>query len=147
MLQLVYVSAAVKPFHDEELLELLRQARSKNTGLGITGMLLYKKKEFMQALEGPEKEVTALADRIAQDPRHRDVRVILKNTAREREFPDWTMGFRNLDNGEMLDVEGYSTFLTSPLRSHMFTDNPALCRTFLLLFKTRPDFITLPKTT
>jgi hypothetical protein len=89
-------------------------------------MLLYKNGEFMQALEGPDKEVTALAERIAKDPRHRDVRVILKTAARQREFPDWTMGFRNLNDLDLHQVEGYNPFLDSPLRSHKFTDNPAL---------------------
>jgi hypothetical protein len=139
MIQLVYISTAVKPFDEQELIELLHGARAKNTKLEITGMLLYKNQEFMQALEGPDKEVTALAERIAKDPRHREVRVILKTSARQREFPDWTMGFRNLDNPDIHEIEGYNTFLDSPLRSHKFTDNPALCRDFLLLFKTKPN--------
>ena len=139
MIQLVYVSSAVKPFTDQELLGLLQKAREANRKLGITGMLLYKNGEFMQALEGGEQEVLALADRISKDPRHRDIRIILKGPARQREFPDWTMGFRNLNEITPEDVAGYSTFLDSPLRSQAFIKSPAFCHSFLMLFKTKPE--------
>jgi len=76
MIQLVYVSSAVKPFTDQELLGLLEKARENNQKLGITGMLLYKNGDFMQALEGDEQVVLSLADHIAKDLRHGDIRVI-----------------------------------------------------------------------
>jgi hypothetical protein len=139
MIQLVYVSTAVEDFSTEELVELLRKARQKNEKLGITGMLLYKNREFMQALEGEEDVVLELANLIKEDPRHRDARVILKGPAKRREFPDWTMGFRNLDDDAIEQLEGFSTFIDSPLRSHTFKDDPALCRNFLMLFKTKPE--------
>lgn len=97
MIQLMYVSSAVSPFSNEDLLELLEKARTKNDRLGITGMLLYKNADFMQALEGEEEQVLALADTISKDRRHTDVRVLLKAPAKNRESPDWTMGFRNLN--------------------------------------------------
>ena len=112
--------------------------RAINEQLGITGMLLYKNNEFMQALEGRESAVAYLAHRISRDPRHREVRIILNTPAKNREFPDWTMGFRNLGHPEAQHIEGYSTFLESPLRSAILTSNPSLCRDFLMLFKTKP---------
>jgi Sensors of blue-light using FAD len=51
MIQLVYVSSSVKPFCDNELLQLLERCRRNNDKLGITGMLLYKNGDFMQALD------------------------------------------------------------------------------------------------
>jgi hypothetical protein len=139
MFQLLYVSTAVKPFTSDELLQLLGKARPSNEELGITGMLLYKNMDFMQALEGQQAQVEALAARIAKDPRHKGVQIIWKGSSKDREFPDWTMGFSNLDAIAPQDVPGYSTFLDSPLRSHTFTDNPAYCRSLLLLFKAKPQ--------
>ncbi|MES2308187.1 MAG: BLUF domain-containing protein [Verrucomicrobiota bacterium] len=40
-IQLVYVSAATKPFSLIELRELLSKARKNNTSVGVTGLLLY----------------------------------------------------------------------------------------------------------
>jgi hypothetical protein len=139
VIQLVYVSSAVTPFTNEELVALLEKARSNNEALGITGMLLYKNGDFMQALEGEEQHVVALAGHIAKDPRHTDVRVILQAPTKLREFPDWTMGFHNLNDIDPQELPGYSTFLNSPLRSQAFTSNPAFCRRLLLLFKTKPQ--------
>ena len=136
MIQLVYVSAAVTSFTNEELLQLLEIARRNNERLGVTGMLLYKDGEFMQALEGDEPTVRELTEKIRRDPRHTDIRILLERPANAREFPDWSMGFQNL-NELPQDVPGYTTFLDSPLRSHIFGANPALCRRLLLLFKKR----------
>ena len=138
MIQVVYTSSSVKPFSNGELLQLLDKARRNNEKLGITGMLLYKDGEFMQALEGDEARVHSLSAIIAKDPRHKDVMVLLDGSCTEREFPDWSMGFRNLNDIDPQEVPGYSTFLDSPLRAHTFVNNPALCRKLLLLFKTKP---------
>jgi hypothetical protein len=137
VIQLVYVSSSVNRFTQEELLELLDKARRNNEKLGITGMLLYRDGDFMQALEGDDIQVRALSAKIARDPRHKNMHVLLDGRCTEREFPDWSMGFRNLQDVDPRDVPGYSSFLDSPLRGHTFADNPALCRTLMLLFKTK----------
>jgi len=49
MIQLVYTSSSIKPFSIDELLLLPDKARRNNSKLGITGMLLYKDGDFMQA--------------------------------------------------------------------------------------------------
>jgi FAD-dependent sensor of blue light len=137
MIEIVYTSAAAEHFSEEQLIELLRKSRINNTRLGITGMLLYKNGEFMQVLEGEEDAVRSLSKRIAADPRHTNFKVLMDRPCAEREFPDWSMGFTNLDAVTAQDVPGYSRFLDSPLRSLPFTTDPTMCRRFLLLFKNR----------
>jgi hypothetical protein len=61
---LVYVSAAVTWFSEAELRALLTGARFRNENADITGMLLYKDGNFMQALEGSE---AAVLDRIGAE--------------------------------------------------------------------------------
>ena len=70
MIRMVYISSAVRLMTDAELVSLLRQCRANNEKAGITGMLLYKGGNFMQALEGPEEDVDRLQRRIETDPRH-----------------------------------------------------------------------------
>ena len=50
----------------------------------------------MQVLEGGRDAVSALYNRIAQDPRHRDVIVLQYEEITERRFAGWTMGQVNL---------------------------------------------------
>jgi Sensors of blue-light using FAD len=64
---IVYVSSAVQLFSPEALLDLLERARENNGRLGITGMLLYKERNFMQALEGPDQTLSDLYSKIGRN--------------------------------------------------------------------------------
>ena len=90
---LVYSSNAVTRFYQEDLEQLLLAARAHNETVGITGILLYRKDQFIQFLEGPVPEVTSLIDRIEQDTRHTNVRIVVDEFQRERQFADWSMGY------------------------------------------------------
>ena len=96
MLTLVYVSSAKALLTEQELLELLRHSRQNNAELGVTGLLLHIGGNFMQALEGPDEAVEALYDRIGADPRHHQVRTILRVPCTQRLFPDWSMDFQEV---------------------------------------------------
>jgi len=93
MFQLIYASAAVKPFTPEDLSKLLARARKKNAAAGITGMLLYHARSFLQVLEGPEGAVAELFKIIDKDPRHTNVRVLFRDGIETPEFDEWSMGF------------------------------------------------------
>jgi hypothetical protein len=131
----VYVSSAVRPFTREELQRLLKKSRANNARNGITGMLLYKDGNFMQVLEGDEAAVRATFDRISKDPRHRNVIVLLRSEEAERDFPDFSMGFYDLNSAKAHDMPGYTEFLNTPLTEEEFSDNPSRTRKLLLSFK------------
>jgi Sensors of blue-light using FAD len=135
MIQYIYVSSSVNPFSKEELLALLASARENNERLGVTGMLVYKDGVFMQALEGDEMSIRWLSAKIAKDPRHKNIVCLADRPLTEREFPDWSMGFCNLDDIDPREVPGYTTFMDSPISAKNFTKTPALAHAFLLLFK------------
>ena len=86
MFFLVYVSMAQEKMSKEDLLDILAQSREANAKAGITGMLLYKDGNFMQALEGEETAVRALYARICRDPRHRGILTLVEGE-RERLIP------------------------------------------------------------
>ena len=135
MFQLVYVSSASQPFSKPELQELLKQAREKNTKLGITGILLYKDGNFLQVLEGEQEVVTELVGNIEPDPRHKGVIVLLRSTTEQRLFPDWSMGFRDLAEQNVQNTPGYSDFMNTPLTDAEFLLDPTRCMKLVLLFK------------
>ncbi len=113
---LVYVSLANKDMQESDLAALLSQARRNNEKLSITGMLLYRDRLFMQALEGEEDRINALYERIRQDSRHRDVTTVSIRPIEARSFADWTMGFSLIDNETVEGMEGYTDFLENPSR-------------------------------
>ena len=91
--ELVYVSLAEHPMSEAELCELLTQARAYNQAHGITGLLVYRDREFMQLLEGEEAEVAALFQHIERDRRHLQVYRLWDGPIAERSCRDWVMGF------------------------------------------------------
>ena len=132
---LVYVSSAVRLFSTPELLAILGKFKRNNELLGITGMLLYKDGNFIQALEGLEKNVRDLFAKVSCDRRHRGVLILAEGFRDERQFSDWSMGFRNLDEADARTTPGYSEFLNTSLTSPQFTSEPSRCQRLLLAFK------------
>jgi hypothetical protein len=132
---LVYVSSAVRPFSRVDLEDLLATSRDNNARAGITGMLLYKDGNFMQVLEGEEGPVRALYDKIGDDPRHRGKIVLRQGFTEERQFPGWSMGFRDLESPEARAIPGYSEFMNTPLTGQEFSEDPTRAQKLLLTFK------------
>jgi hypothetical protein len=132
---LIYLSTAVRPFSKVDLLALLMQSRQNNASLDITGILLYKAGTFQQILEGPEGAVKKVFEKVRLDPRHRGVIKFFESIEDERLFPDWSMGFGDLNSAEAAAVPGYSTFLNTPLADEQFIANPGTALNLMLLFK------------
>src|SRR5579871_6416968 len=93
---LVYLSAAALQFSEQDLLTLLAKSRACNSKLDVSGMLLFKDQNFLQVLEGEEKTVLRLYQKIAQDPRHTGFTILYRGRSTRRDFPDWSMGFHDL---------------------------------------------------
>ena len=132
---LVYVSAAVTWFSESELRALLTSARFRNEHAGITGMLLYKDGNFMQALEGPEGAVCALYRRIEGDRRHRGLLVLDSGAQESRQFASWNMAFHDISQGRGEMPSGYSGFMDEPLNAPVFVQQPGRCHELLQMFK------------
>lgn len=115
MYSLVYVSSAVNVFTPQELMELLNISRENNTKAGLTGILLYKDGNFMQALEGEKDSVMALYTKISGDPRHKGIITIYDEEITERNFPNWSMAFRDLSSPEVRSMKGFNEFMNLSL--------------------------------
>jgi hypothetical protein len=131
----IYVSSAVNLFTKSNLVDLLTHCREANRRIDVTGMLLYQDGNFMQALEGPEDKVKALLEKILKDPRHRGILLLIEGTTRNRRFPDWSMGFRDLNSAEVKNIPGFSDFLNTPLGSQHYRIQPSDCEKLLDFFK------------
>ena len=137
LVSLIYVSSAVELFSPAELLALLETSRRNNTPVGITGLLLYKDGNFMQVIEGEAAEIHRLHDRISRDPRHTGLITLTERRIEQRQFSDWSMGFKNLCDPDVRTVPGYNEFLNTPLTSAAFTSQPSRVERLLHTFKQR----------
>ena len=135
MISLIYVSSATHLLSEEELLDLLQLSRRKNEEAEITGMLLYKGGNFLQVIEGSEEAVTRLYQKLLKDPRHSQIMLLSKEPLKERQFPDWSMGFQNLDKLSPEEIPGYSSFLDEEFTPEAFQANPTRAYVVLLNFK------------
>lgn len=135
MISMVYVSSARRLFSDRDLVELLEQSRENNARLDITGMLLYKDGNFMQALKGPDDAVLQWFDTIQRDERHHRVIQLLRGPIERREFPSWSMGFHNLRDAGLERTPGYSPFMNEALTSAGFQNDPTRAQKLLRIFR------------
>ena len=93
MFALIYVSEAEHNFEEEDIYELESQACSNNQRLSVTGYLNYKKKKFLQYLEGEREIVLDLMETIEKDDRHTILRTMYLPDVEERRFKDCYMRF------------------------------------------------------
>jgi hypothetical protein len=98
LVRLMYASRAVPAVDMEELQAILRKSKANNAATGITGLLCmcFDARVFIQVLEGGRTAVNALYNRIAADPRHHDVELLVYEEISERRFAGWSMGLVNM---------------------------------------------------
>lgn len=110
MFSITYVSAATTAMSDDDIAAILVKSRANNVRLGLTGALLFRQGRFIQILEGPVEQVHEQFAVIAADPRHSNLQKIRETVLVERQFPDWTMGFRPLSDQDVKKLRGYDDF-------------------------------------
>ena len=96
LVRLMYASRAAKPLDPEELAQILRQSRTANPKLGVTGVLCSSGELFIQVLEGGRAAVNRLYNRIIADSRHTEVTLLSYEEIGERRFAGWAMGQVNM---------------------------------------------------
>ncbi len=114
---LLYHSKAIMEYDRYALQALLTYARLNNQKQQITGILLYSNGYFIQVLEGEEDVVKTLYRQIQNDSRHIDVTTILQEPLKERLFPDWTMGYKEIAEEELRNIPGLNNLLLDGLAS------------------------------
>ena len=76
----------------DDLVERIIEASiRRNRVVGITGLLIVVKNQFVQVLEGDVNEVRTTYARISMDRRHQDLSIIGQGPASRRLFGNWHM--------------------------------------------------------
>jgi hypothetical protein len=135
LFHLGYVSTETGDLGSSGMVELLTEARRINTSRDITGLLLHRDRSFYQVLEGEEDVVRQTFDSIEKDERHTAIDVLFEGEVDEREFPDWQMGFLNLDGVDIGTLQGYSDFLSREDNAKDFLENLSRGKRLALMFR------------
>jgi hypothetical protein len=134
LFHVIYLSSARTKFTAADLNQLLAHSRQANEKVGITGILLYRDGNFLQVIEGEREAVMRLYQKIGKDPRHTGILSLFQEEIPEREFPEWSMGFRDLaKQGEDLP-EGYNTILNGRGQAADLEGYAAKVRAFMQMF-------------
>ncbi|MBF0421142.1 MAG: EAL domain-containing protein [Magnetococcales bacterium] len=122
---LIYISRPSTDLTEDGMRDILRQSRNFNLKNGLTGYLFHLNGVFAQYLEGDEKPLDDLYDKISKDSRHIDLKVIARGGIPSRLFSGWEMGFKQLD-GVMLSERG-NLDLDESGNYEWLAQNPRLC--------------------
>ncbi len=126
MKQLLYVSHSHRELSENELLEILQQARTNNIANNISGILLYHKNYFIQLLEGEAEDIDELYAKISKDARHQKINLIGRYDTPKRSFPEWSMGFKELSSQDIARVEGFNDIFIRQNGKSELLQNPTI---------------------
>lgn len=101
LVRLTYASSTSSSRADVQgdLVDILHATQFYNAKHQIHGVLFYGNGYFFQCLEGQRKQVLKLYDKISNDPRHRDIRILTLKTIEMSEFKQWQMKYVLEDHG------------------------------------------------
>lgn len=102
--RLLYISTVRVGQNPDMIDAILRASQKWNRANGLTGLLVYDGRRFMQYLEGDEAKVRSLYDRIKNDPRHFALVILRESTGEVRQFADWDMAIRHSGTGAEFDM-------------------------------------------
>ena len=92
LVNLIYASESVLVTDNNACEDILSGSRRRNVLFGLTGILVFDPKYFLQVVEGHQKAVTQLLKNLMADTRHHSLTLIHFGAIEKRMFPDWSMG-------------------------------------------------------
>jgi EAL domain-containing protein (putative c-di-GMP-specific phosphodiesterase class I) len=101
LIHLIYNSVATSSEAAADVQDILRTSRVNNAASQVTGMLLFAEGSYFQVLEGAPAAVDETFARVAKDPRHTRVTIIIREPIARRSFAEWTMGLASLSAADI----------------------------------------------
>ncbi|MBF0302126.1 MAG: EAL domain-containing protein [Desulfamplus sp.] len=124
----IYISKASDSISHDEIESILKSSRKNNAELCITGFLIYHNGYFMQLIEGRKESIETLLEKVMNDSRHSDIKIILRAFNERRLFTDWTMGYWNMEeSGAQID---FSTWQKQTFSLLEISNDTKLCYAF-----------------
>jgi len=99
-----YVSTASEGLEVPDLDALLADATTFNRMAGVTGVLMFDGRRFLQYIEGPRDGVASVHARILNARRHGSITELAAGGLQARWFPRWTMANRMIEPGALASI-------------------------------------------
>lgn len=97
-------------------------------------MLLYDNATYMQVLEGYEEDVRDIYNSILKDPRNNGHVTIAEEEISQRDFPNWSMGFKNLNSLSSKEFTGFQDVFNGKLDKDLAVKNTTIAISLLMGF-------------
>lgn len=91
--RLIYASSKTDECSDSDIEAMMASAHRNNPKLGLSGILCFNRKFFLQCLEGPREQVNMMYNTIAADTRHRHCTLVEYTEVDMRLFDQWAMKY------------------------------------------------------
>jgi hypothetical protein len=85
--------------------DILAVSQRNNRRDHITGALVYSDGAFFQVVEGAPDDLDRLLRRLADDPRHSDIKVVVRSAVSGRLFADWSMTAPRITPGRASEMK------------------------------------------
>lgn len=101
--EVLYVSTLAPEAPLSVVKDIAVKSRLDNATRDITGQLVFDGMRFCQQLEGGQKQVLALLERIRQDTRHLNMQVLHHGKLAARRFKRFSLGYCVVDDDDVLE--------------------------------------------
>ena len=71
----------------------MEAAKKNNPPAGLTGLLYFNRRFFLQCIEGSRSEINLTYNKILKGKRHKDITLLSYQDIIERQFSSWQMGY------------------------------------------------------
>jgi len=123
MKRITYISKLTYPLSNKEIETIGKVSSQNNMQINITGTLVFFEKMFFQIIEGEDKAVDRLFEKIRNDPRHHDIlRLKTEYEINDRLFPTWYMKTINLDSNVDDLLRPIKILLQTVVESHSIVE-------------------------
>ncbi len=99
-----YVSKASSELTKNDIERLFNYTASTNSKFDVSGMLLHSLGNFFQVLEGEEKHLLGLYEKIKEDVRHGDIYEVYNKRTNQPVFNNYNSKFDIVKTSEDLDM-------------------------------------------
>lgn len=97
-------------------------------------MLLYNNATYIQVLEGSEEDVHDIYYAILKDPRNNTHFKLVEEEICQRNFPNWSMTFKSLENCSPQELPGFQDIFGGKLDKELAVKNTSMAVDLLMGF-------------
>jgi Sensors of blue-light using FAD len=99
----IYVSTIAPGLPISSVADIAGKSRIANQIKGITGLLIFDGMRYCQQLEGSQKQVLSLMEKIRHDSRHINVEIVHHGELASRRFRSFSLGYTTVEDPDVLE--------------------------------------------